>query len=123
MTLEDRENIAQRLLASGAHLVLAGHVHRHYFHEMDGTRPPHIMAGTAMQQCAEHDFWQIDIYERSIQLMPFVRTKNAAAFIEDRNKERKIDIPLPASPAPLERIKVENNKIWLGNSWVPLEKY
>lgn len=65
--LEDRDAVRDELLATGAHLVLAGHIHRY---ARLGSRNQHIVAGTATQRKskAANNFLVFDIYQNRISL-------------------------------------------------------
>lgn len=60
--LEDRDQVRNELLATGAHLVLAGHIHRY---ARLGARRQHIVAGTATQlkSVSPNNFLVFDLYQ------------------------------------------------------------
>jgi hypothetical protein len=63
--LENRDLVTSRLLQSGAHLVIAGHIHR-YVAFANGPRnnlPFHMVAGSSTQAGTDCNFVLFDIYE------------------------------------------------------------
>jgi hypothetical protein len=86
LELENRNSVAQYCLNLGIHLVLAGHVHYGITYTANGTLPNHAVASTATQQFSQRGFFVLDIYEKEIELIPFVQDEQSLQFVlEDRS--------------------------------------